>query len=238
MGAKYWIKLWHEVLDDYKMGTLPDTLWRRTVEIFLYAGERDQDGLLPGIEEMAYRMRVNPKQLAEEVEELIQVGILTREDDKLFVTNFAKRQAATSDAERKKFQRQRDRSQSQDGHEPVTNCDTDTDTDTDKDTDTESDTEPESSVVVVRKLYEQEIGIITPIILTGITEAVEAYPLDWIQEAVGIAVEKNARNWRYIAGTLKNWQAEGRHKKGRQTAAMSQADKLRQSYQRNVGGLG
>ena len=41
MGAKFWIKLYHEILDDPKMGRMPDRLWRRTIELFLLAGELD-----------------------------------------------------------------------------------------------------------------------------------------------------------------------------------------------------
>jgi len=29
MGSPYWIKLYHEILNDPKMGRLPDRLWRR-----------------------------------------------------------------------------------------------------------------------------------------------------------------------------------------------------------------
>lgn len=30
--ANYWIKLYHEILDDPLMATMPDRLWRRTIE--------------------------------------------------------------------------------------------------------------------------------------------------------------------------------------------------------------
>ena len=35
MSSFYWIKLYHEVLDDPKMALLPDRLWRRTIELFI-----------------------------------------------------------------------------------------------------------------------------------------------------------------------------------------------------------
>lgn len=53
MAAKYWIKLYHEILHDPKMGRLPDNLWRRCIELFLLAGElgaevdEDDKGHLP-----------------------------------------------------------------------------------------------------------------------------------------------------------------------------------------------
>ena len=39
MPSKYWIKLYHEVLDDPKMARLPDRLYRRCIEVFLLAGK-------------------------------------------------------------------------------------------------------------------------------------------------------------------------------------------------------
>lgn len=47
MASKYWIKLYHEILDDHKMGRLPDRLWRRVIELILLAGEQDDEGLHP-----------------------------------------------------------------------------------------------------------------------------------------------------------------------------------------------
>jgi len=61
------------------------------------------------------------------------------------------------------------------------------------------------------RLYEQHIGPLTPIISEGLGEAEDLYPASWIEEAFRIAVERNARNWRYIEAILKRWQEEGRH---------------------------
>ena len=40
MSAKYWIKLYHEILYDRKMATMSADLWQRTIQMFLLAGER------------------------------------------------------------------------------------------------------------------------------------------------------------------------------------------------------
>jgi DnaD/phage-associated family protein len=61
------------------------------------------------------------------------------------------------------------------------------------------------------RLYEQHIGPITPLIAESLGEAEDTYPASWIEEAYRIAVERNARNWRYIETILKRWQEEGRH---------------------------
>ena len=70
MGSKYWIKLYHEVLDDPKMGRLPDRLWRRTVELFLMAGDNDEGGYLPDTEDIAWRLRSNIEEVETELDEL------------------------------------------------------------------------------------------------------------------------------------------------------------------------
>lgn len=125
MAANYWIKLYHEILNDYKMHRLPDNLWRRTIELFLLAGDYDKEGQLPTADEIAFRLRIDPEEFSKEVVELIKVGILSDFGNGLIVTNFAKRQAPVSAAERKRYQRQRDASQSQTSHEPVTKGDID-----------------------------------------------------------------------------------------------------------------
>lgn len=60
-------------------------------------------------------------------------------------------------------------------------------------------------------LYEQNIGPLTPMIADMLRDAEQSYPAEWIEEAVQISVEKNARNWRYVSAILERWQQEGRH---------------------------
>jgi DNA replication protein len=59
-------------------------------------------------------------------------------------------------------------------------------------------------------LYEQNIGLITPIIADELKEAQSHYPEDWIREAVKEAVSQNKRNWKYIARILERWSTEGK----------------------------
>jgi len=61
------------------------------------------------------------------------------------------------------------------------------------------------------RLYEENIGPLTPIIAEALGEAEDTYPASWIEEAFRIAIERNVRNWRYIDAILKRWQREGRH---------------------------
>jgi DNA replication protein len=59
-------------------------------------------------------------------------------------------------------------------------------------------------------LYEQNIGILTPLIADELREAGKQYPKNWIGDAIKEAVSLNKRNWRYIARILENWSVEGR----------------------------
>jgi DNA replication protein len=63
------------------------------------------------------------------------------------------------------------------------------------------------------RLYEENFGPLTPMIAEALGEAEDSYPAHWIEEAMQIAVEKNARNWRYVAAILERWQSEGRNER-------------------------
>jgi DnaD/phage-associated family protein len=60
------------------------------------------------------------------------------------------------------------------------------------------------------KLYEENIGPLTPLISDELREAEAAYPANWIEDAVRKAVNANARSWRYIDKILRSWKAKGR----------------------------
>jgi DNA replication protein len=59
-------------------------------------------------------------------------------------------------------------------------------------------------------LYEQNIGIITPMIAEELKEAEKLYPPQWIEEAFREAVTLNKRSWKYIARILERWASEGK----------------------------
>lgn len=113
MSSKYWIKLYHEVLDDPKMGMLPDNLWRRTIELFLLAGElsidlpEDDRGNLPPTNELAWRLRRSPVELEQELEQLAKINIVTKTESGWIVTKFAERQKAVPASERMRQLRER-----------------------------------------------------------------------------------------------------------------------------------
>ncbi len=62
----------------------------------------------------------------------------------------------------------------------------------------------------VFRLYEENIGPLTPLIADTLRDAEETYPAGWIEEAVRIAVENNVRKWRYVQAILEDWRTRGR----------------------------
>lgn len=63
------------------------------------------------------------------------------------------------------------------------------------------------------KLYEENIGPLTPMIADILKQDEEEYSSQWILEAIEIAVKKNVRNWKYVHAILESWQKEGRNAK-------------------------
>ena len=59
-------------------------------------------------------------------------------------------------------------------------------------------------------LYEENIGLLTPLIAEQLEEAEKLYPRQWIEDAFRQAVELNKRNWRYVQRILERWAYEGK----------------------------
>jgi len=97
---RVWIKTYIEILDDPKMGRLPDWLWRRAIELFLLAGENGNDGLLQPVMDMAWRLRTSEEKLTESLQALSQVGVVHETPEGWVVTHFKERQSALSNTER------------------------------------------------------------------------------------------------------------------------------------------
>lgn len=59
-------------------------------------------------------------------------------------------------------------------------------------------------------LYEQNVGLLPPLLVEELREAEERYPYEWIEEAFRLAVQQNKRRWRYINAILKRWETDGK----------------------------
>jgi DNA replication protein len=65
----------------------------------------------------------------------------------------------------------------------------------------------------IYKLYEENIGPLTPLVADMLEEAEGLYREEWFEEAFTIAVKNNKRNWRYVEAILKRWKEEGKNGK-------------------------
>ncbi len=80
------------------------------------------------------------------------------------------------------------------------------------------------------ELYEQNIGVITPIMADILKDAESIYPPEWIQEAIHIAVTRNVRTWNYVQAILKRWQKEGYKDEQNQRNSSQDPESYRKSW--------
>ena len=82
-------------------------------------------------------------------------------------------------------------------------------------------------------LYEENIGMLTPMIAEELREAERLYPVTWVKDAIKEAVSLNKRNWRYISAILERWSSEGKSNGAyrRDSAKKASPDKyIKQKY--------
>jgi len=74
-------------------------------------------------------------------------------------------------------------------------------------------------------LYEQNVGMLTPMIAEELREAEKLYPEVWIRDAIKEAVSLNKRSIRYIVRILEHWSAEGKSDGTYQRVSKTDPDK-------------
>jgi DnaD/phage-associated family protein len=74
------------------------------------------------------------------------------------------------------------------------------------------------------QLYEQNIGLLTPILADELRDAEKTYPAAWIEEAFREAVRQNVRSWAYVRKILER--RDRREKRG----ARRRTDQDRRKY--------
>jgi DNA replication protein len=62
------------------------------------------------------------------------------------------------------------------------------------------------------KLYEENIGPLTPMLADALKDAEQTYPPEWVAEALEIAVKGKKRNLKYVEAILRRWKEEGHAK--------------------------
>ena len=71
----YFAKFNISELDDRRIASLPDSAWRRFHECVLLAKAEDNDGLLPEVGDMAWRLRITEETLLNDLAYLARVGL-------------------------------------------------------------------------------------------------------------------------------------------------------------------
>lgn len=68
------------------------------------------------------------------------------------------------------------------------------------------------------RLYEQHIGLLTPMLADELRDAETTYPMAWIEDAFRQAVRQNARSWAYVRKNLERRARSEKHGTRGQTA--------------------
>jgi DNA-binding FadR family transcriptional regulator len=90
------------------MGQLDDHTWRRAIELFLVAGDYNQEGNLPPLEKIAWELHTTPDDVRQALLRLEGLKVVSSFDrENWAITNFAKRQKAVTGAERSRRYRLR-----------------------------------------------------------------------------------------------------------------------------------
>ncbi len=79
-------------------------------------------------------------------------------------------------------------------------------------------------------LYEQNIGMMTPLIADQLRDLEKSYPPDWIDEAFVLAVASNKRRLRYIQAILKRWETEGKDERAAASTGRDTEEERRRKY--------
>lgn len=201
---RIWIKLYLEILDDPKMGRLPNHLWRRAIELFLLAGKNGNDGLLQPVEEMAWVLRSSEDEVRKTLMSLAEVGVVHESPEGWVVSHFKDRQYSESYERVKRYR----------------NAKSNADGNADETENTSSSTSNSSSVsnsseggVVgegeVFKAFQENIGVLTPFIADAIKQDIDDYTAEWVLTAIDRAAKNEKRSLSYVEGTLKGWKRDG-----------------------------
>jgi len=81
--------------------------------------------------------------------------------------------------------------------------------------------------------YEENIGVLTPMIAEELKDILDNYPEEWIRDAIKEAVSLNKRSIRYVQRILERWVAEGKNSYGTHRSDIERDKYVRGHY----GGL-
>jgi DnaD/phage-associated family protein len=207
---RYWTKIHVKDVFSRERLKMPDWLFRRWIEFEAFAADLDNEGLLPPVADMAWELRLNDEtKLSDALMALSQVGEVEETPDGWRLTQYKRRQVSES-LERTRRYRDRHRDASQSEH---SDGDVAGDSPLSSSLNSDSDSLERGGMGEKTKnlfsAYEQEIGVLTPLIADSIAAWAGEVPEQWIPDAIREAVKSNARSWKYAEAILKRWKAQG-----------------------------
>ncbi len=194
-----WIKMWLEALDDPKLTRL--TLAERGAwwGVLKLAGKCDAGGKITSggqgldIDEIGEALHIKTGEDRQSLESMIakmekRGSLIWNENHVLTVVHWEERQrippSARPEAIAERVRLHRERQKTGEG-------------------------EAVGELGVISKLYEENIGVLTPVAADRLKDIAERYPPGWFGEALKEAVARGARNLKYIESILERWKAEG-----------------------------
>lgn len=102
----HWFRLYNTLVDDPKVQQLPDALFKALVNLWCVASQND--GVLPGADDIGYKLRIKPQRVAEIVTRLVQAGLIDKVDGAFIPHNWDSRQFK-SDSSTDRVKKHRDK---------------------------------------------------------------------------------------------------------------------------------
>lgn len=201
---RLWIKLYIEILDDAKMGRLPDWLWRRAVELFLIAGENGDDGILPPEDDLVWRLRLDRSGLLNALRALQELGIVKEaEPEHWIVCNFKERQYSES---YERVKRYRNRYSNEESNADETRKESPLLSSSSTSDSREEEVQEEGKVFQV---YAEHIGELDSRIRDELGDLIDEYSAEWVITALEKSSERGKRSLPYAKGCLRGWKKDG-----------------------------
>ncbi|GAJ01175.1 unnamed protein product [marine sediment metagenome] len=194
-----WIKMWLEALDDPKLTRLSLAERGAWWGVLKLAGKCAAGGkIISGgeglnIDEITEALHIKSVEDRQALESMIakmekRGSLIWNEGHVLMVVHYEERQkippSSKPEAVAERVRRHRER-QKKGGGELV------------------------GELAVISKLYEENIGMLTPVAADRLKDISERYPPGWFGEALKEAVAGGARNLKYIEAILERWGVEG-----------------------------
>jgi hypothetical protein len=125
-----WFRLYDDLVDDPKVQRLGPDLFKALINLWCLASKND--GMLPSLDEMAFKLRVRPERLDKILKELIACGLIDETPDGGHEPHNWNGRQYKSDVSNERVKRYRDRKRNAECNVTVAPPETEADTETEK----------------------------------------------------------------------------------------------------------